>query len=158
MILGDYMQGLYEFKGADIRFLTAAASIWSDFALLSKKEFIPCQLKTSYRITNQMADFVNHVMIGEQRIHACRHGEPVVYIRRKIHELERMVVTTIRDLIANHGAKPADFFVLGGSVKGPNSHIRRIENALVDANIPCHVPMMENSDNIDEEVIKGKKS
>jgi hypothetical protein len=103
-----------------------------------------------------MADFVNHVMLGEQRIHACRDGEPVYYIRRRIHEIERMVVTTIRDLISNHGAKPADFFVLGGSVKGPNSHIRRIENALVDANIPCHVPMMENSDNIDEEVIKGK--
>jgi hypothetical protein len=67
-----------------------------------------------------------------------------------------MVVTTIRDLIENHGAMPADFFVLGGSVKGPNSVIRRIENALVNANIPCHVPMMENADHIDEEVIKGK--
>jgi len=67
-----------------------------------------------------------------------------------------MVVSTIRDLIENNGAKPADFFVLGGSVKGPNSVIRRIENALVDANIPCHVPMMENSEHMDEEVIKGK--
>jgi hypothetical protein len=156
MVLGDYMQGLYEFKGADIRFLTAASAIWSGFPLLQTNEFIACQLKTSYRITNQMADFVNYVMLGEQRIQACRDGEPVFYIRRRIHEIERIVVTTIRDLIANHGAKPADFFVLGGSVKGPNSHIRRIENALVDANIPCHVPMMENSDNIDEEVIKGK--
>jgi len=45
---------------------------------------------------------------------------------------------------------------LGGSVKGPNSPIRKIENALVDANIPCHVPMMETADQIDEEVIKGK--
>ena len=156
MVLGDYMQGLYEFKGADIRFLTAASAIWTGFPLLQTNEFVPCQLKTSYRITNQMADFVNHVMLGEQRIQACRDGEPVFYIRRRIHEIERMVVTTIRDLIANHGAQPSDFFILGGSVKGPNSHIRRIENALVDANIPCHVPMMENSDNIDEDVIKGK--
>ena len=157
MVLGDYMQGLYEFKGADIRFLTMAADLWSGFRFLTSPDaFVPCQLKTSYRITNQMADFVNEAMIGDRRLYACRDGEPVVYIRRKIHELERMVVTTIRDLIENHGAEPADFFVLGGSVKGPNSVIRRIENALVAANIPCHVPMMENSDHIDEEVIKGK--
>ena len=157
MILGDYMQGLYEFKGADIRFLTMATDLWRGFRLLKNSEsFVSCQLKTSYRITNQMADFVNEVMIGEKRLYACREGESVVYVRRQVHELERMVVTTIRDLIENHGAVPADFFVLGGSVKGPNSAIRRIENALVNANIPCHVPMMENADHIDEEVIKGK--
>ena len=157
MTLGDYMQGLYEFKGADIRFLTMAADLWRGFSLLSNPDsFVQCKLKTSYRITNEMADFINEVMIGEKRIYACRDGEPVVYIRRQIHELERMVVTTIRELIENQGAEPADFFVLGGSVKGPNSVIRRIENALVSANIPCHVPMMENSDHIDEEVIKGK--
>ena len=157
MVLGDYMQGLYEFKGADIRFLTMAADLWKSFPLLSNPHsFISCQLKTSYRITNPMADFINHVMIGEQRLFACKEGEPVYYIRRQIHELERIVVTTIRDLIENHNAKPSDFFVLGGSVKGPNSVIRRIENALVNANIPCHVPMMETSDHIDEEVIQGK--
>jgi len=157
MVLGDYMQGLYEFKGADIRFLTMAADLWKGFPLLSNPHsFIACQLKTSYRITNPMADFINHVMIGEQRLFACKEGEPVYYIRRQIHELERIVVTTIRDLIENHNAKPSDFFVLGGSVKGPNSVIRRIENALVNANIPCHVPMMESSDHIDEEVIQGK--
>lgn len=157
MVLGDYMQGLYEFKGADIRFLTMAADLWRGFSFLSKPDsFISCQLKTSYRITTQMSDFVNEVMIGQQRLYACRDGEPVVYVRRQVHELERMVVTTIRDLIENHGAIPSDFFVLGGSVKGPNSAIRRIENALVAANIPCHVPMMENSDHIDDEVIKGK--
>ena len=157
MILGDYMQGLYEFKGADIRFLTMAPDLWRGFRFLASPDtFVPCQLKTSYRITNQMADFVNEVMIGEKRLYACREGDPVVYVRRQVHELERMVVTTIRDLIDNHGAMPADFFILGGSVKGPNSAIRRIENALVNANIPCHVPMMENADNIDEEVIKGK--
>jgi hypothetical protein len=156
MVLGDYMQGLYEFKGADIRFLTKAEEIWGGFSLLQNKTFEKRTLRTSYRITNQMADFVNEVMIGEERIRACREGEPVIYIRRKIHDLERFVVSTIRDLIREQNAKPSDFFILGGSVKGPNSPIRRIENALVDANIPCHVPMMENAENMEEDVIKGK--
>lgn len=156
MVLGDYMQGLYEFKGADIRFLTKAADIWRGFPLLLQPDFIACSLCTSYRITIPMAKFVNDVLLGETRLFAVKEGEPVCYIRRRIHDLERFIVITIRDLIQNHGAQPADFFVLGGSVKGPNSPIRRIENALVDANIPCHVPMMENSDQIDEDVIKGK--
>jgi AAA domain/UvrD-like helicase C-terminal domain len=156
MVLGDYMQGLYEFKGADIRFLTFATEIWNPFLFLRTIHFEKCQLKTSYRITNQMADFVNETMLQEKRLYACREGEPVCYIRRRIHELQWIVVNTIQDLISNHGVKPSDIFVLGGSVKGPNSNIRKIENALVEAGIPCHVPMMENSDNIDEEVIKGK--
>ena len=156
MVLGDFMQGLYEFKGADIRFLTLATEIWNLFPLLRTIHFEKCQLKTSYRITNQMADFVNEAMLQEKRLYACKEGEPVCYIRRRIHELQWIVVNTIQDLITNHGVKPSDIFVLGGSVKGPNSNIRKIENSLVEAGIPCHVPMMENSDNIDEEVIKGK--
>lgn len=156
MVLGDYMQGLYEFKGADIRFLTMATQIWDGFTLLSDPHFIPCELRTSYRITNQMADFVNQAMLGSDRLHACRDGEPVCYIRRRIHELQKIVVNTIRELIKEHKVEPSDIFVLGGSVKGQNSHIRKIENALVEGGIPCHVPMMENSDNFDENVIKGK--
>jgi superfamily I DNA/RNA helicase len=136
MVLGDYMQGLYEFKGADIRFLTMATQIWYGFTLLSDPLFIPCELRTSYRITNQMADFVNHAMLGSDRLHACREGEPVCYIRRRIHELQKIVVNTIRELIKEHKVEPSDIFVLGGSVKGQNSHIRKIENALVEGGIP----------------------
>lgn len=156
MVLGDFMQGLYEFKGADIRFLTKAHEIWNQFHLLQTQQFELCSLKTSYRITKPMADFVNNILLGEPRLEAVKPGEPVIYIRRRIHELERFVVSTIRDLLHQGAAKPSDIFILGGSVKGPNSAIRRIENALVDANIPCHVPMTETADQIDEEVIKGK--
>jgi hypothetical protein len=42
-----------------------------------------------------------------------------------------------------------------GVGEGINSNIRRIENALVETNIPCHVPMLETRE-IDERVINGK--
>lgn len=156
MILGDYMQGLYEYQGSDIRFLTMANEIWKKYEYLRTPEFEMCKLKTSYRITNQMADFVNEVMLDEKRLYACREGEPVCYIRRSINELQKVVVHTILNLITNNDVKPSDIFVLAGSVKGVNSNIRKMENALVEAGIPCHVPMIENSDNIDDDVIKGK--
>jgi hypothetical protein len=50
---------------------------------------------------------------------------------------------------------PSDIFILGASVKGPNSQIRKMENILVSQGIPCHVPMFE-SDNVDEKIIQKK--
>jgi len=154
LVLGDYMQGLYEFKGADIRFLTMADHLWKELPYLETNEFRSCTLKTSYRVTNQMAKFVNRDMLGEDRLQACREGVPVVYIRRPRFQIEKIVVYQIKRLLSE-GESPSDIFVLGGSVKGANSHIRHMENVLTDADIPCHVPMME-TDVMDERVIDGK--
>ena len=141
LILGDYMQGLYEFKGADIRFLTMAQEIWNGFPLLKNSEFMKCTLKISYRITRPMSDFVNKVMLGDDRMEACKDGKPVLYIRNSKYFLQRTIVYNILELIKS-GVNPNNIFVLGASVKGVNSQIRRIENVLVEAGIPCHVPML----------------
>ena len=154
LVLGDYMQGLYEFKGADIRFLTKAHEVWRELPFLENDNFKSCILKTSYRVTNQMAKFVNKDMLGEARLNACREGTPVIYIRRPKFQIENIVVYQIKRLLAE-GESPSDIFVLGSSVKGANSHIRNMENVLTEADIPCHVPMLE-SDIMDERVIEGK--
>ena len=154
LVLGDYMQGLYEFKGADIRFLTQAPIIWNTLPHLETNLFEHCELKTSYRITNQMASFVNNDMLGEDRLIACRDGGPVVYIRRPKNQIENIVIYQIKRLL-DEGECPSDIFVLGHSVKGTNSHIRHMENVLTNADIPCYVPMIE-SDAMDDRVINGK--
>lgn len=155
IVLGDFMQGLYEFKGADTRFLTLASQIWASHPRLKSAVFSECCLKTSYRITNQMSSFINDVMLGETRLVSCREGAlKVHYFRNLQKNLENLVIFHINRLIAE-GAQPSDFFILGASVKGPNSPIRKMENALVERGIPCHVPMFE-SDTIDEKVIHKK--
>jgi len=155
IVLGDFMQGLYEFKGADTRFLTLASQIWASHPRLKSAIFSECCLKTSYRITNQMSSFINDVMLGETRLVSCREGAlKVHYFRNLQKNLENLVIFNINRLIAE-GAQPSDFFILGASVKGPNSPIRKMENALVERGIPCHVPMFE-SDTIDEKVIHKK--
>jgi hypothetical protein len=155
IVLGDFMQGLYEFKGADTRFLTLASQIWASHPRLKSAVFNECCLKTSYRITNQMSSFINDVMLGETRLVSCREGAlKVHYFRNLQKNLENLVIFNINRLIAE-GAQPSDFFILGASVKGPNSPIRKMENALVERGIPCHVPMFE-SDTIDEKVIHKK--
>ena len=154
LILGDFMQGLYEFKGADIRFLTCADEIWKPFSKLNSDVFHKCTLRTSYRITKPMADFVNKVMLGETRLEAVKDGIPVMYIRQKTMDAEKYIIYVIKQLLAD-GAVPSDIFILGGSVKGQRSLIRKMENILVENGIPCHVPMFE-TEKIDERVINGK--
>ena len=155
LVLGDYMQGLYEFKGADTRFLTLAENIWKYHPNIITKDFELCTLKTSYRITNQIADFVNTAMLGENRLIACKPGSQVIYIRRPKKQAELIVVNTVLNLLKEPDVSPSDIFILGASVKGPNSNIRRIENILVENNIPCHVPMFE-TEKMDDRVIEGK--
>ena len=154
LILGDYKQGLYEFKGADTRFLTLGDQVWNLHPQLSNKEFVRCTLRMSYRITRQMANFVNDIMLGEQRMFSCKDGEQVYYYRNTSRNTEYFVIAQIKKLLET-GAKPSEFFVLCASVKGQNSYIRKMENSLVENNIPCHVPMLE-TENIDEKVIEGK--
>jgi len=153
-VMGDYMQGLYEFKGSDIRFLTMADLIWSDNPHLRTSEFVKCTMKMSYRITDPMCDFVNKCMLGENRLLSCKPGVPVTYIRNTRFLIEKTVIILIKQLL-ERGIEASDIFVVGASVRGVNSSIRKIENALVSNGVQCHVPMLE-SDKIDERTIKGK--
>ena len=154
LILGDYMQGLYEFKGADVRFLTMADTIWNGFELLNTNEFIKCTMKMSFRITNQICSFVNDVMLGEPRMQACRDDQSVTYIRQSRMNIHNIIIAEIYKLF-DKGIKPCDIFILGSSVKGINGNIRKLENSLVEKNIPCYIPFLEN-DKFDDRVIQGK--
>jgi len=153
-VLGDYMQGLYEFKGADVRSITHAHIIWKSHPLLSSRVFQQCTLQTSYRITKQHARFINDVMLGTPRLKAVKDGPLPEYIRNNRTNIERIVIAKIIQFI-NTGTSPGDIFVLAASVKGLNSNVRRMENALVERDIPCYVPIFDN-EGIDNKVIDGK--
>jgi hypothetical protein len=154
MILGDYMQGLYEFKGADIRYLTFAKQIWENHPQLSSPIFEECQLKVSYRITNEMASFINEAMLGENRIFASKKGVPVKYIRVDKRVTKIMIINAIRSIL-HKGDKPGDIFILSSSVKVNNYLIREIENLLVLEGIPCHIPTTD-MDRDNAKVIENK--
>ena len=150
LVLGDKYQGLYEFKGADTRFLTLAHKIWRN------REFKQLQLSTSYRVTNQIAKFVNNVMLGDTRILAQKEGPPVIFIRHtNPYDCAKIIAYKLTELIQSGVLKPDDIFILAASVKSDNSPLKMIENILVNRNIPCYIPMNETS-SISSEVIKNK--
>lgn len=156
MVLGDVYQGIYDFKGADTRLLSMAPQIWRTHPFLKRPtEFYKCTLNTSYRVTNPIAAFYNKVMLGEERLVATKPGDPVVYLRNNKFFLERVVVSQILQMLQTKKYTPGDIFVLGASVKGVASNIRRMENVLVENDIPCYVPTFD-TEHIDDKIIAGK--
>ena len=147
LFLGDYMQCLYEFKGADARFLTMDESLWNQETFLRSTTFISCTLNLSYRVTNQMASFINEVMLGENRLRACRDGVPVYYLRNSRSNIEKIVIYHIKRILAE-GDLPSDIFVLGPSVRGTMSNIRKLENSFVESDIPCQQKRFLNCQSI----------
>lgn len=151
LILGDKYQGLYEFKGADTRFLTLANKLWG----ISPYNFVKKTLTTSYRVTKQIADFVNKCMIGKNRINAVKEGPNVLYLKNdRLQEVSKIICRKILDFLSSGYANPEDIFILTPSLKKTTLY-KMIENRLVDNNVPCYVPINDDS-SLSEDIIKNK--
>ena len=152
LILGDNYQGIYDFKGADTRYLTLAEEIFK-----SHKPFIKLTLNTSYRLANTMARFINEFMMDKRiSINAPKIGAPVLYHRLNqfSNDDSKIIANYIIDKIVNHNAKADDFFIIAPSINKCKI-LKNIENNLVDANIQCYVPMSDES-KLKEKILKGK--
>lgn len=151
LILGDRYQGIYDFKNADTRFLTYSDKIWND-----KSDFVRLPLQESYRVTEQIAWFVNRAMLGADRIISNKKGKHAVqYYKRSVFSIHGQFAKLITEFISKGGYNPADIFVLAPSLKSTNNPVKRLENELVKNKIPVYFSRNEE-DGLDEDVIKGK--
>jgi len=150
LILGDRFQSLYEFKNADVRFLTLASKIWPD------RTFMSATLSESYRVTTQMASFINKVMLGQHRIVANKKGKyKVQYYRTKRFWIHKTFSDRI-SLLLKEGYKPNDIFVLAPSLKSTNNNpIKKLENSLVQKNIPVYFSRSDD-EGLNEDIIQSK--
>lgn len=152
LILGDRYQGVYEFKNADTRFLVYADKIFS-----GSNNFVKLPMQESYRVTEQIAWFVNKVMLGQDRIVSNKKGAHKVYFWRKNRfSVFASLGQKILELI-KQGYKPSDFFVLAPSLKSAsnNNPIKKLENKLVGMKIPVYFSR-NDEEGLDREIIKGK--
>lgn len=154
LILGDKGQGLYDFKGADTRYLTLASEIFN-FSL--HHPFKMLELTTSYRITREIATFINDGMLGYTRLHAVKNGPELLYIRHTSpYQVYKIIGFKLLELLRNKIVKPDEIFILAPSVKSDKmQHIKFLENMLVSNGIPCYVPTSETS-SVNRETIKNK--
>jgi len=152
LLLGDNMQGIYEFKKSDKRFLTCGDKLWSDFG-----PFLHLSLRTSYRLTNEIGAFVNEIMMNNHHIITQKQGCKVEYIRMNIWDSQQ-VSKRILNLLVSKQYTPEDIFVLAPSImskKGVPLPINALENNLVKMGIQCFTSMNDESV-IHKDFSKGK--
>lgn len=152
-LFGDEKQNIFDFKGADERFLTHGHKVFTNNASRQWKELT---LSTSFRVTNQIANFINTYLLGYNRIRACKNGDKVRYMYINHFKQKYEVYKEVMHYLSL-GFKYEDIFILAPSIKKKTSYnpIINLENMLVNNGHPCFAPVSDDA-KIDEDVIKGK--
>ena len=151
-LFGDEQQNIFEFKGADERFLTYGHKIFTQ----NTNQWQELTLSTSFRVTNEIASFINKYLIGYERITACKKGDKVRYMYinhfRQKYDVYKEIMYYLQK-----GFKYDDIFILAPSIKKKTglNPIVSLENLLVSNGHPCFAPVSDEA-KIDEDVIKGK--
>lgn len=148
IILGDKYQGIYDFKGADVKFLTLADKIWD-------VKFKNLNLSTSYRLTNQIAWFVNNIMLGYNRINSIKNGSKVDYYISNPYKVYKKIGKYLIDKINKNIILPSDIFILVPSLKTIESPYKKLENYLVKHGIKCITPVSDDT-KLDDKTISNK--
>ena len=133
IMLGDEKQSIYQYNGADYRFLLLADKLNT----ITNREYKKLNLSTSYRLSKPIADFVNNCVINKQLIvpspyKLVDYPKPVYIIDDFFHSVKSIgnnesrviecsgilnIVNMIKDFLDN-GYKPTDIFILAPSAKG----------------------------------------
>lgn len=158
-LFGDEKQNIFDFKGADERFLTHGHKIFT-YAKANTpstvREWKELTLSTSFRVTHQIANFINTYLLCYKRIQACKDGNKVRYLYINSYKQKYEVYKEVMHYLSC-GFKYDDIFILAPSIKKKASYspIVNLENMLVNNGHPCFAPISDEA-KIDEDVIKGK--
>lgn len=155
IVLGDKYQGIYDFKGADIKFLTLADKIWNVRISNSNNIFCRLNLTQSYRLTNQIGWFVNNIMLGNNYIQTNKPGPIIDYYIANSFEIYKKIGKYILEIIEKDKILPSDIFILVPSLKSSVSPYKKLENFLVKHGIKCSTPTSDDA-KLDEKVISNK--
>ena len=152
VILGDPHQAVYEYRGSDRRCLTHAHLLWKDYC-----EFEYLSLRTSYRLTESIANFINFVILGNYEINVIKTGPAVKYYCINAFNRKHMPksIENIIKKIKSGRIKADDVFVLANSTKSVRSPIRCCERYFSNNGIACYVAK-NDIDNPKAEEIKNK--
>lgn len=106
--MGDWQQAVYEYKGSDSRFLTAADVIFG-------RQMQRMPLYTSRRITRPMAWFLNHcTRTGRPNIMADKNGPPIVLIESADAST---VIVNILGQLKRYGIRDHDCMICANTLR-----------------------------------------
>ena len=154
-ILGDRYQTIYDFKGADSRYIIYASILFN----YNTHGWLNSNLSQSYRITFEMSEFINKCLLKENRIvsHKISNNKPQYIICDTFdNTINNSAFIQVKKYLSS-GYKPTDIFILAPSLKSEICPVRKLENLikmkLID--IPVYVPSSDD-EKIDSDILKNK--
>jgi Karyopherin (importin) beta len=140
-LIGDHKQLLYDFPtyGSDkasARYIQEPQQYWGQFT--HPREWISTKLSTSYRLTPNIATFVNviwgtKIVGGNTRVpnlpveYICRYPYPAQPFMK--NDLNKLDISLVSDLIDEYGTE--NVMLLAQSVRNEDCPIRSVVNALM---------------------------
>jgi len=152
-VLGDKNQCINKWNHSDFRYITFAEKLFE----YNELDWLSCNLSKSFRITTQIANFLNKCMLSSSRIISDKIGSTVRYIICDSFKKESRIFKEVIYYL-NKGYTYKDFFILAPSLKNGakyNSPIRQFANSLSDNGIPIYVPSSDK-EGLDKRELEGK--
>ena len=173
-VLGDPKQSIFQYSGADERYLLHSDRIFN----FNHRKWRTIRLSTSFRITTPMANFINYALMhrlpGNEHIistksHIIRREKdknvvvdapkPRYHICNLFHRSESTRSAPFNEIVRYlaMGHKPENIIVMASSIKSERSPIRCLENEL-----KTHLPSLQvfvqtdNDAKIDSDLVAGK--
>lgn len=140
MLIGDKYQNIYKFNGASTKYL-------ENPELYFDRSFTHLTLQMSYRLTNQMSEWINNDVMHQQRLHTCKDGEPVNIVfetnkYRSFHKAAKYFNDQITELY-NNGINVNDIMILCYSIKSP-SVVKCVNEIKKITTFDVYVPMNDD--------------
>jgi hypothetical protein len=147
-ITGDACQTIYEYNGADSRYLTNAEKILNNNSAWKTIIF-----NESFRVTNEIALFINNCIYDYDKIIAYKKGSKPRYLMTTTY-----VTTNVYNEIKNYlkTYKYSDIFVLAPSIKNHRASVKRLANKLSKEGIPIYIPNTDDDVCSNDKVLQNK--
>lgn len=115
MLVGDKYQNIYRFNGATSEYLEHPEKYFD-------RTFTHLTLQMSYRLTNQMSNFINRNVMHQERIKTCKEGDKVSIVFSFDNYIDKVKYFSnkIIELIKS-GVDINDIMVLSYSVRNPSA-------------------------------------
>jgi DNA polymerase III epsilon subunit-like protein len=155
-ILGDRYQSIYDFNKADNRFIILADKLFGN----KESQWAFLNLSQTFRCTHEMTQFINHCMLGYQRLLSNKsnnHLPRYIYADAYGEDINHYCPYDELVYYFKNGYKPEDIFIIAPSVRSERTPIRALENVikLKMPHIPIYVPISDD-EKIDEDILKNK--
>lgn len=150
VVLGDERQSIYQFRGADHRYLTLAPEL---LAPISPYPFANVALGESFRLSNETIRFVNDAFLGgESYMTSSKSGPKPIVLRCNLRS-DYALAKRLSTMIKHHGAKNSVILAPYVRQSGP---LQKLINILSEKHhIPIAVPMDDDAP-LDDRVVNGK--